>query len=67
MSKNTLALTPISGVTYAISMLHDQRANMSHSVAYILQHQETIVAEIPPGGGGAGSIAMTRSIRVWSL
>ena len=43
---------------------------MSHSVAYILQHQETIVAEIPPGGGGgggAGSTVMSMSIRVWSL
>ena len=28
-------------------------AIMSNSVAYILQHQETIVAGIPPGGGGS--------------
>ena len=37
---------------------------MSHFVAYILQFQEIIVYKIPPGGGG-GSIASLRSIRIY--
>ena len=34
---------------------------MSHFVAYILQFQEIIMYEIPPGGGREGSIASLRS------